>query len=108
MRIDRRMEGKESLGTYEVVIEMGWKTREVGDANESTTAPIPSPTTQRGRRTMRRTKAHGRRTRAPRQDEARDRIGEKRGEGRKCNTSQKSYRCDVEKEVDLGGRRNKT
>ena len=31
MTIDRRMEGKESLGTYEeVVIEMGRKTREGG------------------------------------------------------------------------------
>ena len=33
-RIERRVEERESMGTYEVVIEMGWKMHDGDDANE--------------------------------------------------------------------------
>ena len=55
--------------------------------------------TQPDSHTMRRTRAHGR--------EARDTIGETRGEAKKRKKPQKSYKRDVENGGDLGARRKK-
>ena len=35
-RVEMRVEGRESFGTFEVVIEVGWKTREGGRRQQVT------------------------------------------------------------------------
>ena len=103
-RIEMRAEGRESLKTYEVVIEvMGRKTREGSkDARRRATPrsnqqlqQLLEPTPQRDRRIMLRTinRAHGR--------EARDRIGGGEGEAKKRKKSEKSCRLDVGNGGDL-------
>ena len=83
-RIDMNVEGKESLGTFKVVIEVGWKTRE-GKRRQRVAS---SDTPQRGRRIMRRTRAQRR--------EARDKIGDGGVKAKQRKIFQKSYRRDVE------------
>ena len=87
-RTEKGVEGRESPGTYEVIIEVGQKTRERVTPASNQQRQSQDPTPQRDRRIMRMIKAQGR--------EARDRIVEG-GEGtKKRKKPQKGFRRDVE------------
>ena len=95
-RIEKMVEGRETLGTFGVVTKMGRKTRK-GATPTSSQQPQPqNPTSQRDRCIMRRTKVQGR--------QARDRTGEGGGEAKK---RKKNSRLDVGNGGDLGRRRKK-
>ena len=98
-RIEMRVERRENPGSYEVVIEVDRRTQGGPEATPtSNQQPQPQdPMPQRDRRIMRRTRAQGR--------EAKEEIGEGRGEAKKRKKPQRSCRRVVGNVLDLGGRR---
>ena len=74
-RIEMKVEVRDSLGTNEVAIDEGRKTRGGATPASNQRPQWQDPTPQQDRRTMQRTRSQGR--------EARDRIREGRGEAMK-------------------------
>ena len=98
--IEIRVESRESVGTYDVVIEVVRKTQKRGRRQRRKQHPqSQDPMFQRNRRVMLRTRASAR--------EARNRIEEGGRKVEKRKKLQRSFRRDVGSEGGLGGNRNK-